>query len=309
MKNLLPLLLLFVACGKEPAPSPGPSQLFTNNFAFDSLEVDVRFDTNTVVSSAGLDVLEASGAVQSSLGSDLVWMINDSGNPADLFLVRMSSGKTVAALRLQGLTNVDWEDLAAFKTSTGTKELYIGDIGDNNAVRDSVHIYKMREPTWSELDTTIAVQSFLPSELKAITFAYENGPRDAEALLVHPESGALYVINKRTLSNGLYFVDEERKTATLRGEFSMYLCTGADAKVVDGDHLEVVVRNYTRMILWQGALGESMETMMSRTPKLIPNTYAQNQDESIWFTAQNGLGTCSEKKDGTPGRIAVYRKN
>lgn len=308
MKNLIPLALLFLACGKEPMPIPEPPQIFTNHFAFDSLEVDARFDTNVVVSVAGLDVLEASGGVQSTLGTDLVWLINDSGNPADLYLVRMSSGKTVATIRLQGLTNVDWEDISTFENELGIQELYIADIGDNNAVRDSVRIYKMREPMWSELDTSLAVQSFSPSELEVITFAYENGPRDAEALMVHPESGELYVINKRTLSNGLYLVDGTSKKASLQGEFSMYLCTGADAKVVDSDHLEIVARNYTRMILWQGALGESIESTMSRTPKLVPYSFIQKQDESIWFSALDGIATCSEEKDGTLGRIAVYRK-
>ena len=289
-------------------PEPPPPTTFSNSFVYDSLELDNRFDSVPILSTNGLQVYEASGAIQATFDDDLIWIINDSGNPAELFLVSESTGKTITILELDSVSNIDWEDLASHQDSLGNNYLYIADIGDNYSSRATVNVYKFLEPSLSDIDTTLSQQSYIPLGLEIISFTYEGGPRDAEALIVHPQSGAISIINKRTLQNGIYQVNTDSSKAFFLGDFTMYLCTAGDAKIVDGDHIEVVARNYDRLLLWEGGLEESIGSIMSKKPKLLPYTHIETQGESIWFTLENGIGTVSEYKNGVESHIAVYKR-
>lgn len=302
------LLLVLIACGKDPQPNPTPPTTFSNSFVYDSLERDQRFDSVAIVSANGLEAYEASGVVQSSFNSDLVWIINDGGNAAELFLVNAKSGKTITVLELDSLTNTDWEDLASYQDSSGHNYLLIADIGDNLGTRNSVNIYRFLEPGINEIDTSISTQHYQPRGLEDISFIYESGPMDAEALLVNPENGALYVITKRTLRNRLYYINQDSAKALFKGDFTLYMCTAGDAKIIDNDHIEIAVRNYDRMILWEGNMGQTLESIMSEKPRLLPYTYIEEQGESIWFTQEDGIGTASERRNGVDGRIAIYKK-
>ena len=297
-----------MACGEDPMPEPPPPPTFSNSFVYDSLELDNRFDSIPILSTNGLQVYEASGAIQATFDDDLVWIINDRGNPAELFLVSQSTGKTITILELDSVSNIDWEDLASHQDSLGNNYLYIADIGDNYGSRATVNVYKFLEPSLSDIDTTLSQQSYIPLGLEIISFTYEGGPRDAEALIVHPQSGAISIINKRTLQNGIYQVNTDSSKAFFLGDFTMYLCTAGDAKIVDGDHIEVVARNYDRLLLWEGGLEESIGSIMSKKPKLLPYTHIETQGESIWFTLENGIGTVSEYKNGVESHIAVYKR-
>ena len=67
----------------------------------------------------------------------------------------------------------------------------IGDIGDNNAVRENgllVHRVLEPQPTDQAEVTTEPPTSF--------RLRYPDGPGDAETLLVHPRTGRLYVVTK-----------------------------------------------------------------------------------------------------------------
>ena len=289
-------------------PEPPPPTTFSNSFVYDSLELDNRFDSIPILSTNGLQVYEASGAIQATFDDDLIWIINDSGNPAELFLVSESTGKTITILELDSVSNIDWEDLASHQDSLGNNYLYIADIGDNYGSRATVNVYKFLEPSLSDIDTTRSQQRYIPLGLEIISFTYEGGPRDAEALIVHPQSGAISIINKRTLQNGIYQVNTDSSKAFFLGDFTMYLCTAGDAKIVDGDHIEVVARNYNRLLLWEGGLEESIGSIMSKKPKLLPYTHIETQGESIWFTLENGIGTVSEYKNGVESHIAVYKR-
>jgi hypothetical protein len=73
----------------------------------------------------------------------------------------------------------------------GRSSLWLGDIGDNNAVRENgllVHRVREPEPTDREEVTTEPPTSF--------RLRYTDGPGDAETLLVHPRTGRLYVVTK-----------------------------------------------------------------------------------------------------------------
>ena len=106
------------------------------------------------------------------------------------------AGKRLATVTLLGATNVDWEDLAATATgTTGQPDLYVGDIGDNNSSRSTIAVYRLVEPV---VDAGLSNASTEVSDFTKFIFAYPDGAHDAEALLIDPPTGDLYVVTKAT---------------------------------------------------------------------------------------------------------------
>ncbi len=82
--------------------------------------------------------------VVSPARSGRLWMVNDSGNAAELVALDVPDG-TYHRLKLVGGRNRDWEDLATF-TDGGKPWIAIGDIGDNFAVRGRITVLLLPEP-------------------------------------------------------------------------------------------------------------------------------------------------------------------
>jgi hypothetical protein len=79
----------------------------------------------------------------------------------------------------------DWEDVALAPCPAGGDCLYVADIGDNDAERPSVTVYRVPEP---------APGATVSASAEAIRLRYPDGPHDAEALFVL--GGAIHVVTK-----------------------------------------------------------------------------------------------------------------
>src|SRR5690606_3425039 len=89
------------------------------------------------------DLVEGSGAAASARTPGRVWTHNDSGDGG---LIALDERGTVTArVALPGIRIEDWEALAVGPCPAGSC-LFIGDIGDNDAERDRVTIYRTPEP-------------------------------------------------------------------------------------------------------------------------------------------------------------------
>jgi len=132
---------------------------------------------------------ESSGIVASRRNPGLYWTHNDSGNPAEIFLIDRT-GKDYGTWRVPAATNIDWEDIAVGPGPDKSRTyLYLGDIGDNAQRRRDIAVYRIPEP---------AAESRGGATEPAAVFRYRypDHAHDAEALLVHPETGAIYVVVK-----------------------------------------------------------------------------------------------------------------
>jgi hypothetical protein len=132
------------------------------------------------------NVPEASGVALSNRDGTMLWTLNDSGEP-QLFGFD-PSGKS-AHVAVTGAELRDWEDLALAKcgglakargnqASDGGDCLYIADIGDNNASRKRITVYRVPEP---------AVLSTATAAAEPFHAIYPDGPHDAEAFFVTPQ--------------------------------------------------------------------------------------------------------------------------
>lgn len=132
---------------------------------------------------------ESSGMAASRLHPGVVWTHNDSGKGPWLFAIDRK-GKLLSRWQVAGARSYDWEDMAI-----GPRGLYIGDIGDNGRKRPYITVYRIPEPNpnAAKPGRTAAAEGF--------RFTYPDGPHDAEALLVHPKTGDLYIVSKAHLSD------------------------------------------------------------------------------------------------------------
>lgn len=129
-------------------------------------------------------ITESSGLVD--LGS-LTVTTNDSGGRAEVFVVDPRSGRTVGRTTYADQVT-DTEALAP----AGARSVWVGDIGDNNEVRESVQVYRV--PV-GRGDRTVRAPRY--------DLVYPDGAHDAESLVAGPD-GRLHVITKGLLGGTAY---------------------------------------------------------------------------------------------------------
>ncbi|MFB7463985.1 WD40 repeat domain-containing protein [Streptomyces sp. NPDC056224] len=138
-------------------------------------------------------IKESSGLAASRIHPGVYWTHNDSDDGPYVYAVDSATGRTVARVTLTGIGRP--RDVEAISLGPDG-QLYVGDIGDNrDGTWDHVWIYRFPEP--KELgDTTVKAAQF--------TVRYADGPRNAEALMVHPVTGRVYIASKNESKGGLY---------------------------------------------------------------------------------------------------------
>ncbi len=199
----------------------------------------------------------------------MVWLHNDSGDVPRVFALDLVK-RTVRPVTVTGVEAVDWEDMASAPDGT----LVIGDIGDNNARRDNVVIYRIPEPRRPDRSVPATAQ----------TLRYYDGPHDAEALVVDPTDGSVFVITKEVQGPSKVFVadgDILRNVGAITLEEGGFLfpnrITGADA-LADGSG--VVFRTYQSGYLLRRVKGGVWRSVFDAKPEPF-ELPAMIQGESI----------------------------
>lgn len=142
-------------------------------------------------------IKESSGIVASRTTPGMYWTHNDSGDGPFMYAFDNRGGRR-GTWRVTGASARDWEDIAAGPGPTpGTNYLYIGDIGDNGGRRSEIIVYRIPEPTINAADADSTKSKPQSTEAaEAIQLRYPDGKHDAEALLVHPVTGNIYIVTK-----------------------------------------------------------------------------------------------------------------
>lgn len=129
------------------------------------------------------DIRESSGVAASAAHAGIFWTHNDSGEP--LLYAVDARGRTAGRVRVTGAAVEDWEDVARAPCPGGGDCLYVADIGDNDARRPSVTVYRVPEPAPGDAASAPAA---------ALRLRYPDGAHDAEALFVL--GGIIHVVTK-----------------------------------------------------------------------------------------------------------------
>jgi hypothetical protein len=147
---------------------------------------------------------ETSGLAPSHRAPDVLWTHDDSGGAAALYAIS-TTGAKVGVLRIHGVKNEDWEDVASFELA-GKPCLLIADTGDNDAQRPTVLLHLVEEPPLEQLR---AADELGTRPIRTLRVRYEDGPRDCEAVAVDPQERAVYLLTKRDQPARLYRVELE----------------------------------------------------------------------------------------------------
>ena len=255
-------------------------------------------------------ISESSGLASSSTAG-IVFTHNDSGDDARFFAVD-DQGRTRTVYALPGVQARDWEDMARGPDEDGRSSLWLGDIGDNNAKRDLgllVHRVREPEPTRRERVTTEEPTSF--------RLRYPDGPGDAEALLVHPRTGRLYVVTKPLAGPAKVYaapaaLDAEGPNALELvasvdleptgtpggpgiGSLAQLLVTSGDI-APDGRHL--ALRTYTDVYEWP-LQGDDVAAALRGTPTVTPLPETR-QGEGLAYSTDGDALLLSTEGAGAP---------
>lgn len=238
-------------------------------------------------------IVESSGIASSRTHRSVLWTHNDSGNDPHIYCLR-STGSSCGTWAVNGATNVDWEAMAIGHIGE-TPHLFLGDIGDNTHTRDGVVVYAVPEPA------SIGGGRPIAQTEPAFTFhlRYPDGPHDAEAMMVHPDTGDLYLITKE-LESSVYRAEaplndgspirlEKIARFSIFGNFADI--TGGDI-APDGRHVSIAT--YGGWYELTLAEGTSFDSIWKEKPRLIASrvgsqweaiTYGQDPD-SLFITSE-----------------------
>lgn len=264
------------------------------------------FNSKKLIVLANLDKdLDEVSGIETIKGSELIWMLNDSGNKPFLFGVT-KHGEIKKEIKINAENN-DWEDL----TSDKKGNLYIGDFGNNYNQRKNLAILKVNSNS---------LKSDKKIDIERISFRYPNQSKfppkknnmyfDCEAIFHHNDS--LFLFTKSRVKGdfgktNLYKIPAKKgnhiaefiSSFNSGSEQSCWI-TGAD---ISENGKKVVL--LTSKSVW-------MFTDFTNTNFFNGNTreYTLNhnsQKEGICFKNNNTLYITDEKAHGFEGDLYEYK--
>ena len=290
MKRIIPVLAILISCSKSNPPynPPVSGEPFTK-------------DPETFVLTRPLS--EASGIADSKTFQDHLWVIEDSGNPARLFILK-HDGFVTDSFMLAGATNRDWEEVAVGRgPDDALSYLYVGDIGDNNNAYSSYTIYRMPEPTTFSDEIT---------GYDSIRFTYTDGSHDAEAFIIDDNTKDIFVITKRDASSKIYRIPYPQDTQNMnQAEFVADLgYTGVVGASLSSAGTEVIMKTYTQLFYYKRTAKEGLYVTLAKSPTDTLSYQLEAQGEAVAIANDNsGFFTLSEKGMGAGyPNLVFYRR-
>jgi hypothetical protein len=276
-RSLMPLTgaALLVALSAPTALPPGPAAALPSSSADGAAHAFTIEDPR---------ITESSGLAASRAHPGIYWTHNDSDDGPYLYAIDARTGRTVATVTMSGVGRP--RDVEAISMGPGNT-LYVGDIGDNTGGGWShVWIYRLPEPKELHDQTVRATQ---------YTVTYADGPRDAEALMVHPKTGRVYIADKKEDGGHLY---EGPATLSPTGTNVFRKVAPIDLWVTDGafspDGDQLAVRGYFGGILYDWRDGRPKRKATLTVPM-------QGQGESLTYTADGS--TLMYGSEGARSRV------
>jgi hypothetical protein len=237
------------------------------------------------------ELSETSGLALSRTRSGVLWTHNDSGNEPVVFAID-TIGRILGRVRVTGAALLDWEDMATGPCPSGHC-LYIADIGDNPRARSAIGVYIVPEPDPSTAATDSA---------RLILARYPDGPQDAEAIFVLPDTSiylitkgrhgaiALYRFPPGPRQSGQVAVLERVREIDGRPRNSRDWVTGASASP---NGRWVAVRSYRSLVLFETgnlvgtALLQFTRFDLTRLRERQGEAVAVNDSGEVWLTSES----------------------
>ena len=284
------------------------------------------YDAEKVGEFANDAISESSGLALSEQHEGILWTQNDSGDSPRIFALGQN-GEARGIINLGGASARDWEAMGMGPCGSQTC-LYIGDIGDNNAERDDITIWRIVEPTPTGGGTSQIATA------EGIRVLYPDGAQDAEGIAVDPLTGDLLLIEKSFTAEARVYLlpadawvnrDDEVFSLLPLGEidfdtdsFTGGLVTGID---IAPSGVEAFARTYAagfHIPLDRSSAGQ----IQGFGPPRLVNAYDKGQCEAVaydstglelWFTCEDKNGpiaraTCKTVQDDETGETTTIEQ-
>lgn len=247
---------------------------------------------------------EASGLVASIANPGMLWSHNDSGNPAEVFLIDQKAN-IVLTITLKGISNRDFEDISmGAGPKAGVNYIYLAEIGDNLAVYPEKYIYRFEEPVLGDK------KEIVQAEFDTLIVKLSDQVRDTETLMNDPLTQDMFIVSKREESVILYHIPAPFEKDTLVAEA---MATLPFHKIIAGDisrdGKEVIMKDYGNIYYWKKKGDESIVELLKTNPEVLEYE-PEPQGESIcWKADGSGFYTLSETVKDKRGKLIFYERN
>jgi len=245
---------------------------------------------------------ELSGLAASRVHPGLLYTHNDSGDSARFFAITQQA--TVAAeIHLSGATAIDWEDISVGPCPAGSC-VYVGDTGDNKADRTQYMIYRVTEPATLPSDgSVVTVTSY-----ESFPFVYPDGPHNAETLMVHPQTGRVFIVLKETgVPASVYEMPLplQKDTVVTLQQVATLAIPPAEGLVTDGafhpcgDRALIRTTGATGLFELTRLTGGTVPSIFGSTPVRVPVASEPQGEAVTWAIDGRSYLTASETVSGS----------
>ena len=271
--------------------------------------------TYTTVGDVGApEIVEPSGLAASRINPGAIYVHNEDTTAIVAISPNVVPGTTTLQTRgvfnVANVTPADWEDVATGPCPTGSC-IYMGDIGRSSAnfptPPNTFAVYRIPEPTIPSgsgpATGSLSAEKF--------PFQYPDSAKDAEALMVHPTTGDIYVITKS--GTGLSKVYKFPKPLPAPGNLitltfvsNLQLPTTSDvnfsyttAAAIHPCDNRFILRTYRTVYEFRAPAGSGFEAAFAAAPVTLTDT-SEGQGEAIEYAADgSAYFTMSESRTST----------
>lgn len=244
---------------------------------------------------------EASGLAASINNPGYFWTINDSGNPAEVFLLDDHANIKLVC-QLTRATNRDWEEIR-IASDSDKNYLYVADIGDNRAEHDLKFIYRFEEPVLTK------AKKLIIENIDTLIIKMPDGKRDTESLMIDPLTHDLYVLSKREDSIGLYLSRYPFSKDTLVLD---KILTMPFHNIVSGDisadGQEILLKTYDEIYYWKRSVNDNISELLIKEPIELPYRREKQGEAITWALDGSGFYTLSESPEGHWAQLMFYKR-
>jgi len=246
-----------------------------------------------------IPLTEASGIASSRIHPGILYTHNDSGSGPVVSAIT-TAGVVKAALTLTSAN--DWEDIAVGPGAGGLSSIYVGDIGDNDLVRDRIRVLRIAEPT------PLTSQVYNSQNMQVLDLAYPDKPHNAESLMVDPRSGDMFVVTRSIGPTG-HGVGVYRATQSFFDQANTGIkqtmgyvtdlsgLTDLRAGDISPDGRWIVLRNKVDGWLYERGENQTVDQALAGTPVKF-HMVSESQGEAIgWAADGSGFYTTSEGRN------------
>lgn len=247
---------------------------------------------------------EASG-IETVSNSNIIWMLNDRGNPPVLYGLDLK-GNILKALKINAKNN-DWEDL----TSDNKGNIYIGDFGNNANKRKNLAIIKVSKDSLLNSKNTDVERIFFyyPNQLK-FPPKKKKMHFDCEAFFHFNDS--LYLFTKSREKNNFGKTNLYKIPATSGNHEALFISsfntcnepkcwiTSAD---ISADGKQIVLLTPKEVWIFTDYTSDNF----FNGNMINYNFSYESQKESVCFKDKNTLLITDEKRYGQGGNLYEFK--